>query len=281
MWRSKLALLCALLFYIFSFNGIAYAELILSAPPRESPAAGQKMYGSLAEQLSRLLGTRVSYHHPGNWLRYQVDMRHNRFDIVFDGPHFASWRIKYHQHAPLVKLPGTLKFYLITLQELTQINEPKDLAAHRVCVIPPPNLSALVLLARLDGPAREPIIQPIKGGVKKVYQGLLERDCDAAVVRSTFYDEKLSEQQRAQLKILFASPEMPNQVITVSDALTAQQRAAMKEWLLAGEGRTVAEPVVRRFTGNQQQHFVDILGNEYTGYSSLLEDVVLGWRRSR
>lgn len=271
---------CGLLAAGLLFSVASHAELILSAPPRESIAEGQKLYGPLADYLSKLLGQKVSYHYPGNWLRYQVDMRHDRFDIVFDGPHFASWRIKYYQHTPLVKLPDILKFYLVALAANDEINEPEDLAARRICVIPPPNLSALVLLDRLDGPAREPVIEPAKGGMKTVYKELLTKQCDAAMMRSTFFDDKLDAQQRKQLKIIYTSPEMPNQVITVSKALNEEQQRLIVNALVGGEGVPYAENIVRRFTGNQYSEFVPVLGNEYQDYSRLLEGVILGWKRA-
>ncbi|MGD8644542.1 MAG: phosphate/phosphonate ABC transporter substrate-binding protein, partial [Chromatiales bacterium] len=37
-------------------SGVAQEQLILTAPPRESPEAGERMYGPLARQLTELLG---------------------------------------------------------------------------------------------------------------------------------------------------------------------------------------------------------------------------------
>jgi hypothetical protein len=56
----------------------------------------------------------VRYEHPGNWLHYQRNLRNDMYDIVFDGPHFASWRMEHLEHDMLVKLPGNLQFYLLT-----------------------------------------------------------------------------------------------------------------------------------------------------------------------
>ena len=38
--------------------------LILSAPPRETPEAGMKMYGPIAQSLSKTLDVNVTYQHP-------------------------------------------------------------------------------------------------------------------------------------------------------------------------------------------------------------------------
>ena len=66
-------LLCVICLCCFSVS--ANAELIFSAPPRESSNAGAELYGPLAEHLSSLLGEKVVYQHPKNWLQYQRDLR--------------------------------------------------------------------------------------------------------------------------------------------------------------------------------------------------------------
>ena len=267
---------------LLSAQASCFADaLILTAPPRETPQAGQKLYGPLARHLSELTGTEIVYRHPKNWLRYQRDMRRNQFDIVFDGPHFASWRIKHEGHTPVARLPGTLKFYLVARADDDSVTIPKDLAARRVCVIPPPNLSSLVLLARTDGPAREPMLEAARGGMKGVHRKLADGQCDAAMLRSSFFDKKLDEQQRSVLKIIYASPELPNQVITVGDAFSAEQKQAISRSLTNGEGVAVSQGIVHRFAGKQTKAFIAVKPGEYDGHSDLLEGVILGWKKTR
>lgn len=254
--------------------------LILTAPPRETPQAGEALYGPFARHLSELTGQKVIYKHPGNWMKYQRDMRRNAYDVVFDGPHFASWRIKYFDHVPVAKLPGTLQFYLATWARNDHINRPRDLAAKRVCVIPPPNLSSLVLLARTDGPAREPILETVKGGMAKVYDALEQGQCEAAMFTTMHFNKKLTNVQRAQLKIIYTSDELPNQVITVSDKFTPIQKLKITESLTHGEGVLLTQNIIKLFAGKQTTAFVSVKDGEYSGYSELLEGVILGWRKS-
>ena len=98
---------------------VAAQDLILTAPPREKPEVGAAEYGPLANYLSKLLGKKVKYVHPGNWLNYQREMRADHYDIIFDGPHFASWRIAHLGHDALVRLPGTLEFMPVSYTHLT------------------------------------------------------------------------------------------------------------------------------------------------------------------
>ena len=106
MPRSTFILASFILFSFIIFVENVQADLILSAPPRESLEDGQELYGPLAEHLSTLLGEEVTYQHPDNWLHYQRELRNDVYDIVFDGPHFVSWRVKNLKHDVLLKLPG-------------------------------------------------------------------------------------------------------------------------------------------------------------------------------
>lgn len=271
----------SLLLLLLLFSRAVLAEdLILSSPPRETPAAGVQLYSPLANYLSLVLGKKVRYQYPQNWLRYQRSIKNNEYDIVFDGPHFASWRIKHFHHTPVAKLPGSLQFFFVTKADNKSIIAPSDLAAKKVCSIPPPNLNSLMLLARLDGPAREPILKGVRGGMKKVYQALINDECVAAVLRTSYFRKKLSQEQQAGLRIIYTSEQVPNQVITVSDRVSQPDIDKIRQALFSDQGIKVTEKIVKRFAGKKTRIFVAVKVGEYDGYSSLLEGVILGWRRN-
>lgn len=270
------------LLLVFLFSGLGQVsladDLVLTSPPRESPQAGLELYGPLAEQLSKEIGRRVVYRHPGNWLRYQRDMRRNVYDIVFDGPHFASWRMKYYDHTPIAKLPEQLQFYLVSKSDNVSVTTPRDLAARRVCVIPPPNLASLLLLTRMDGPASEPVIEPSKN-MKEVYADLVKNKCEAAMMRSSYYDKKLTEQQRSELKVIYRSPYLPNQVITLSHRFSENEKAVITQSILYGNASKVSKNIFRRFAGKQVKAFLPVRESEFHHHSELLENVILGWKK--
>ncbi len=135
---------------------LANADLVLTAPPRESLANGEKQYGPLAAQLTQVLGEKVTYFHPKGWLYYQRDMRLDKYDIIFDGPHFISWREKQFNQIPVAKLPGTLSFMVFTKKSNTDINKLEDLYNTPMCGIAPPNLATLTVLAQYPNPVRQP-----------------------------------------------------------------------------------------------------------------------------
>jgi len=153
------------LLIISNFFSVAFAELILSAPPRESAEAGMKIYGPIAQHLSKNLGVQVTYKHPENWMMYQRDMRADKYDIVFDGPHFIAWREAHLGHEVLMKLPGNLQFIIVTTKNNASVNKANDLIGKNVCGISPPNLSTLSVLDYFENPVRQPTIKVIKGGM--------------------------------------------------------------------------------------------------------------------
>lgn len=261
---------------IFAGPALA-ADLILTAPPRESVEAGKKIYEPLAKHISKLIGARIVYQHPRNWLNYQRDMRDNKYDIVFDGPHFISWRIAHLNHDVLVKLPGQLEFYLVINKDDKTINSLDDLIGQKICGISPPNLSTLTILDRFRNPVRQPVITGIKGGMGKVYKAFIGGKCKAAVLRTTFFKKKLKQEQRDKLNILFHSPPLPNQAISVGQRLDASAKNKILQSLTLGDGAKISDAIVKRFGGKKAKSFIPAKNAEYSGHNMLLEGVIFGW----
>ncbi|MFO7603755.1 MAG: PhnD/SsuA/transferrin family substrate-binding protein [Gammaproteobacteria bacterium] len=251
--------------------------LILTAPPREKAEDGQKVYGPLAAHLTELLGVPVTYKHPRSWLHYQNEMRHDAYDIVFDGPHFISWRQEHLKHEVVAKLPGTLEFFLVARADDSSVNTLDDLIGQKICGISPPNLSTLTVLDKFRNPVRQPVIKGVKGGMVGVAKAFDAGQCKAAVFRDTYYKKKLTETDRAALKVLLHSKPIPNQGISVSRRLSPAARVRMMESLTIGEGVQATAEITRRFGGKGVKAFVPASRAEYEGYNNLLEGVIFGW----
>lgn len=258
-------------------NMAAAADLVFTAPPREDASAGKKIYEPVAAYLSKLLKREVVYQHPGNWLTYQRNMRADKYDIVFDGPHFISWRIAHIKHEVLIKLPGELQFMVVADKNNEELKTGKDLIGKYFCGISPPNLSTLSFLASFGNPVLQPKVKGIKGGIPKVYQAFNRRKCPAAVLRNTFYNKKLTQAQRDGLKIIFTSPAMRNQGISVSSRLSVDEKVKVTSGLLSKAGTTSLQGILKRFGGKKVKTFIKTDNNEYSGYNNYLEGVIFGW----
>ena len=269
-----------LLLILSSIYSNAFAKgLILSAPPRENAETGMKLYGPVAAHLTKLLGVAVTYEHPGNWLKYQREMRNDKYDIVFDGPHFIAWREKHLGHEALLKLPGNLQFILVADKDNKKLKNPNDLIGKNICGISPPNLSTLSVLDYYRNPVRQPVIKGIKGGMGKVYKSLAVKDkkkCDAAVLRTAFHKKKLKQAQRDTLKTLYKSKAMPNQGISVSRRISLELKLRIKKSLTIGKGVASSKGILKRF-GGKAKSFIPVIEKEYAGYNNLLEGVIFGW----
>jgi ABC-type phosphate/phosphonate transport system substrate-binding protein len=257
---------------------LAVAELIMTAPPREKPEAAHEIYAPLAAHLSQLLGEKVTYRQPKNWLEYQRDLRHDVYDIVFDGPHFVGWRVAHLNHDVLVKLPGTLEFVIVVNKDDQELKAMKDLVGKKICGIPPPNLASLTVIEQFQNPVRQPIIWGVQGGFKSVHETFKKGECRAAVFRTNYYNKTLSANDRATMRVLFKSKALPNQAISVSPRIDSKyKQEIIRSLTLDEKGKKAAEGIVKRFGGQQSSPFIAANKNEYSEHSNLLEGVVFGW----
>ena len=115
LWLLPLAFIAA--------RAIADEEYIFSAPPRETGESESEVYQPIADYLSKATGKKIVYQGSNNWLTYQDKMRKGTYDLVFDGPHFVSWRMNRLQHVPLVKLAGDLAFVVVVRKDNNRIKE--------------------------------------------------------------------------------------------------------------------------------------------------------------
>ena len=253
------------------------AQLIMSAPPRESRIEGERLYGPLARHLAKITGQSVRYRHPGNWFKYQRDMRRGKYDIVLDGPQFVSWRRLHLQHEVLVRLPGQLEYYLLAKKEDGSVNALHDLARKRICAIAPPDLSILTVLDRYRNPVRQPVLVEIKDDMAKVYQAFTQGKCRAAVLSTGFYRKGMTQAQRDASKILFHSKPRPNLALSVSPKLDAKARQKIIRSLTSRDGAEASKAILKRFAGESVRSFVPAKGSEYDRHHELLEGVVFGW----
>jgi len=245
----------------------AAADIIFTSPPREEADAGTEIYGPIAEFLTKTLGQPVVYQHPGNWLTYVSKMQRDEYDLVFDGPHFVSFRIAKFQHRPLVKLPGQLLFVVITRRDNQAVTELNDLAGRPVCGHAPPNLATLTLQAQYPNPTRQPRILETQG-FKEAYQDMLDGKCEGTVLPTGIY-KKLSEGDSAGLtRILFQSKPLPHQAISAGVRIPPDIQEKIRAALLTDAGQAATEKLRKRFRNGELM--VPAGDEEYTGHAYLL-----------
>lgn len=266
------------------FSSPLHAELIFSSPPRENATQAGADYAPLIALLSKVLGEEVKYQPPASWAAYSQAMQEDRYDIVFDGSHFVSWRLAHTGHKLLMRLPGNLGFVTIVhadnpVYELSDLLKPNQLLKQTVCVAASPSLAANVLLAEY-GPTVQPRLRHPRNDMAGVYAAFINGECSAAMVRDVFFDKKLPEAERAQLRTIFRSRQYPNQALTASRRISPDKQAALIAALKAPENHAAIAPLMARFAGNPDATLVPASAEEYADLSLLLERQVWGWERT-
>lgn len=260
----------------------AAIPLILTAPPRETPAAAKKLYGPLAADLSKLIGRPVIYQYPGlymgDWSTYTHRMQQGKFDLVFDGPQFVAWRMKYLHDIPLVSLPGHLDYVIATNNP--NIKSMRQLIGRRVCGIDSPNLLTLSFLSLFRDPMLQPTIVAVdSGGMTAIYKAQLSGRCATAIYRESYFEHHLNKIQSSRLRVIYRSKlNMPNQTLTVSQAVSAKIRDRIVAQLTTTAGAKSAMPILNRFAKGAT-HFIASKHENFKGLANLLTafGTVSGW----
>ncbi len=252
------------------------ADLILAAPPREDADKGRETYEPLANLFAEITGENVEYVQPKGWLEYSTEMRAGKYDIVFDGPHFAAWRITHLNHVPVARLPGTLDFVVITRKNNKKMRNRSSVARGTLCGLASPNLGTVSVLAEFQDGIVAPKFYEVQGGFKKVYEAFKDGKCDVAVLRDNVWNKAVPTEDKKDLRVLYKIDSLPNQTITVGPRINEKSRMAITTALLSEEGAIAGDKVLEQFSKNAKQ-FVKCEPDEYRSLEKLLEGVVFGW----
>jgi hypothetical protein len=241
-------------------------QYVFSAPPRESAQVAAEIYGPIAEYLSRVTGKQVVFRHSSNWIAYQTEMRRGDYDLVFDGPHFNSWRASHMQHNILVKAPGEHSF-VVAVKRDNKVTELKQLTGRAICGMSPPNLGTLTVLKEFDNPMRQPIIQNTEGW-DTVYAHLQAGRCAAAILPTgnlAKYDGG-----GGSTRVIFKARSFPSQAFSAGPRVAAADQAAIVRALTSPEARaaTLRLRDAYALNGDLQPASKD----EYVGVAGILKD---------
>lgn len=268
----------ALMVYLGTLSALAWmtgsdvhaddrAELVFSAPPRESCVRETEVYQPVMDYLTKVTGRPVTFRCADNWLVYGKDMVAGIYDIVFDGPHFNGWRVDRLEHAPIVKLPEDFVFVVIAKAGNNEISETKSLAGRLVCAHAPPNLGTLTLLSQFDNPARQPVIVETRGW-ENAMKGLAEDKCAGTVVPFKNLSKYDAGAQK-RFKVLYRHAPLPNQALSVGPRISTDMRGKIAQGLLSVEGRNATGKLRAVYAGAD---FVPANPQEYAGLGRLLRN---------
>ncbi|HSD98004.1 MAG TPA: PhnD/SsuA/transferrin family substrate-binding protein [Sulfuricaulis sp.] len=245
--------------------------LVFTAPPRESPEDAQQIYQPVAAYLSQTIGKKVVFRHPGTWGVYRTQMLQGKYDIIFDGPHFNSYRMEKLNHNILVKIPERHEFVVIVRKDKASFDTVQQMAGRTFCAHAPPNLATLVLLSKFENPSRQPVIVSTNGW-EKIYDGVVSGKCVGGVLPALNlkkYD------QTGLTKIVFKTQPMPNQAFSAGPRVSLEDQAKIAQALASPDAAGPTEKLRAAFkvgnnfalASNQEYHgLAEYLRNEWGYY---------------
>ena len=238
--------------------------LVFTAPPRESPEAGIEMYQPVADYLSQVIGKKVKYKHPGTWGVYRTEMLKGSYDIIFDGPHFNSYRMEKLSHNILVKIPERHEFVVIVRKDKTSFQNVQQMAGRGFCAHAPPNLGTLVLLSQFDNPSRQPVIISTNGW-DNIYDGVVSGKCAGGVLPMA----NLKKYDRTNLtKVIFKTAAMPNQAFSAGPRVTMEDQTRIARALTSPDAAAATEKL--RAAYKVGDSFALASNREYQGLAEYL-----------
>ena len=258
---------CLSLVTAMALTAPVQADLTFTSAPRDSAEKEAQIFQPVVDLLTKATGQKVRFLHGDNYLVYQSEMRKGTYDIVFDGPHFVSWRMTKLQHVPLVKFPGNLDFVVAVKKTSTKVNSLKDMGGRTMCAFPPPNLATLSVLFEFDNPTRQPMILETET-FPQSYKDMVAGKCAGAILQKKLFETLDKDAQVA--KAIFTSKPYPNQAFSAGPKVTPEMRERIVKALLSPEGAAATQKMRDVY---KIQSLVPATVEEFQGLGVLLRDV--------
>ena len=246
-------------------GALGESDIVFSAAPREAPGAAMEIYQPVADYLSQVLGRKVVFKYPGTWGVYRTEMLKGGYDIVFDGPHFNSYRMEKMQHNVIVKLPGEHVFAVIVRKDNSGVTGIKQLAGRSVCAHAPPNLGTLTLLSQFDNPSRQPAIVSTDGW-KNIYQGVVSGKCTAGVLPLGNLKKFDAE---GMAKVIHKEKALPNLAFSISPRLSTAEQAKIANALISPAASGATEKLRK---SHNVEKLIQTNNQEYAGLAEYLKN---------
>lgn len=265
MLKTRLKLITILLI-MSSYPMEALSDYLFTAPPRESLELGVEIYQPIADFLTKATGERFAYKHPKSWEEYSRGMQNKEYDLVFDGPHFVSWRLQYIDHDVLAKLPQLHTWRVIARSDNAAIKTLDDLIGQNVCAPKSPNFGMLTMMSHYPNPDREPV-HIITKGWKDGFNGVVQGKCAAAVIPKI--NHKKFDPQLKKTRAVHTHLPYPNQAFTAGTSITPNLKSKISRALLSVEGQSAMSNLRDRFSRGAE--LVSAENEEYEGISMVLK----------
>lgn len=257
------------------FSSQTTAALVIGASPLANKAEAASIYEPLATLLSGALDIEVTYEHAQDWQQFTKSLFADHYDIIVAEPHIAAYVSDYDSvlgFNVLSRLPGRLSFHTIVAED-NQATSLKNLASSRICMLPSPNFSGVLLKKEFTNPVTQPMTIEVRGGFDKVYSKFSKGRCHAAMIS----DQQLQQLQAqgAAIKSIFHTKASPNQAIAVSQRVPPADRQMITEAIHSADSINTLQKLYSTLSGGESP-FIPSNNDEYKSFN-ILPGVIWGW----
>lgn len=259
-----------LIFIVTSLINPALAQdkLVFSVAPTQSVFETKKLFAPIAEYLSAATGREIVLKASSSYPGYVSRMMSDRFDILLDGPHFTSWRMKRKQHVPLVRLPGTIQIVVVTREDsgISDLDELSRGGGVRVCSFDSPNILTMALRSYFPNPLRQPRFKRVKN----------DRDLETCIQKGrgragVFNREHWERMDQTGLSVLYtADSSYPGMTLSVGPKVDQATRKLIAEALLSSEAKGATSAALNHY---HKERFIAADPKDYQGLDQLLSGV--------
>lgn len=225
--RVRSALLTFALTLFAGNSAAAESPLVLLAqhlPREEMPAPS---WQPLADYIAELTGRHCVIEMPPNFPSYWEALRHDRYDLALDAPHFTDYRAQKLGFTVLVKTAETASYSLIVRAD-ARVRDPNELIGKRVASLGLLSIGTLRLNALFPNPIRQPVLHDVSGVAEGLHL-LRAGKVQAAFLPTSLLGEKLAGRGIA---VLLTTEPIPRLALSASPRLAPDLTARIRDGLL-------------------------------------------------
>ena len=242
--------------------------LVFSAPPRDTEEGSIRTYQPIAEYLSRIIGKKITYKYPSDWIAYQTEMQKGNYDLVFDESHLNSWRISNLRHNALVKIADEYAFAVVVRNDDARITDIKQLVGQKLCGMSPPDLGTLAVLDKFNNPMRQPLIVHSVSSAK-VYAGLTQENKCAAGILPIADLEKIPNNEMLT-RVIYKTHPLLNQAFSAGPRIARDDQARIAAALISPESGPALSRLLSAYGTSKGLAFAN--KNEFVGLDAYLKN---------
>jgi len=220
-----------------------------------------KTYQPLADYLSEQTGHKIKIKAYRNFFTYWQKMKNtNDFDFVLDAAHFTDYRIWNKGYSVLAKLPNTVSFSVVTLDDVL-IFDMDELVLKKVATTTSPGLGGIRLYEIFQNPTRLPIEVTVNDADEAI-DAIVKGKAVAAIIPTPLvrkYDN---------LNTVMTTKSVPHMAFSASPNVPEVVQRDIQNALIKANHSKEGLAMLKKIN---LEKFDPTTAQEYNGYSSLLK----------